>query len=72
MFSAFTENLSKALWGRAGAPHVLSPHLDGRHTIYGQLVEGWDALTAIERLGSPGAGRTQKPIIIERASISVE
>ena len=50
---------------------VPTPHLNDKHTIYGRLVDGWDALAAIQQLGSPG-GSTQKPIIIEQATISVE
>jgi peptidyl-prolyl cis-trans isomerase B (cyclophilin B) len=32
--------------------HMPQPHLDGRHTIFGKLVSGFDALTRIER-GDP-------------------
>jgi peptidyl-prolyl cis-trans isomerase B (cyclophilin B) len=32
--------------------YMPQPHLDGRHTIFGKLVSGFDALTRIER-GDP-------------------
>jgi peptidyl-prolyl cis-trans isomerase B (cyclophilin B) len=32
--------------------HMPQPHLDGRHTIFGKLVSGFDVLTRIER-GDP-------------------
>ncbi len=44
--------------------------LDGRHTIFGELVEGMDALRTIERLGSR-TGATAERVAIRRASITV-
>jgi peptidyl-prolyl cis-trans isomerase B (cyclophilin B) len=32
--------------------HMPQPHLDGRHTIFGKVISGFDALTRIER-GDP-------------------
>jgi peptidyl-prolyl cis-trans isomerase B (cyclophilin B) len=50
---------------------VPTPHLDGRHTIFGEMVEGNDTLEALEAGGS-GSGRTTQPLLIERATIEVE
>lgn len=43
---------------------VPTPHLDGRHTVFGQVVEGLDALDRLTRIqpGMPGT-----PDVIERA-----
>ena len=50
-----------------------TPHLDGRHTVFGEVVDGMEALDAIERLGSPdGSGRTAEKLYIEKATITVE
>ncbi len=46
-------------------------HLDGKHTVYGELVAGEKTLKMIEKLGSSG-GPTKKTITIEKATISVE
>lgn len=36
-----------------------TPHLDGKHTVFGKLVGGEDVLTAIER--APAEPKTEKP-----------
>ncbi|WP_305852101.1 peptidylprolyl isomerase [Aliikangiella sp. G2MR2-5] len=48
-----------------------TPHLNGRHTVFGELVEGKDTLQKIEQLGSP-MGRTKAPVKIISAIIQVE
>jgi cyclophilin family peptidyl-prolyl cis-trans isomerase len=48
-----------------------TPHLDGRHTVFGKVVEGHAALKAIEGLGSPG-GRTSEKLLIKKATIEVK
>ncbi|CAM0947552.1 unnamed protein product [Alopecurus aequalis] len=37
--------------------------LDGKHVVFGQVVEGIDVVRAIERVGTP-AGPTNKPVVI--------
>jgi cyclophilin family peptidyl-prolyl cis-trans isomerase len=47
-----------------------APHLDGKHTVYGEVIAGMEAVTAIEAC----AGKDEKPterIVIERATIRV-
>jgi peptidyl-prolyl cis-trans isomerase B (cyclophilin B) len=48
-----------------------TPFLDGKHTVFGQIVKGLeDSLTKIEALGSR-RGRTQEAIQIIKASIRI-
>jgi len=50
---------------------VPTPHLDGKHTIFGEVVEGMGTVKELERLGSRG-GRPSEPLSIEKATIVVE
>ena len=50
---------------------VPTPHLDGKHTIFGEVVEGKDTLAALEARGSRG-GRTQEKMVINKATVDVE
>jgi len=49
---------------------VPTPHLDGKHTIFGEVVEGMDTLEAIEAVGTP-SGPPTETVTIEEASIRV-
>jgi len=46
-------------------------HLDGRHTVFGQVVEGLGTLKAMENYGSED-GKPKKIVVIRRAEILVE
>lgn len=48
-----------------------TPHLDGKHTVFGEVVEGSATLKELERRGSP-SGRPVEPIQIRKATIAVE
>ena len=51
---------------------VATPWLDGKHTIYGEVVEGMDTLKTIEPLGSSPGGRTSEVIKLETVTIEVQ
>ena len=46
-------------------------HLDGKHTVFGEVVDGMRTLEKMEKLGS-SSGSTSKRIVIEKATIRVE
>lgn len=50
---------------------VPTPHLDGRHTIWGEVVEGQDTLKAIEAKGTVGDGKLAAPIKIVKSTILI-
>jgi peptidyl-prolyl isomerase F (cyclophilin D) len=43
---------------------VVTPWLDGKHTVFGKVVEGMDVLKKVEAMGSQ-SGRTSKKVVIE-------
>jgi peptidyl-prolyl cis-trans isomerase B (cyclophilin B) len=50
---------------------VKTPHLDDRHTIFGEVVEGMGTVKELEKRGSR-SGRPSEPMKIESAKITVE
>jgi cyclophilin family peptidyl-prolyl cis-trans isomerase len=48
-----------------------TPHLDGKHTIFGKVSEGMGTLDELERRGTR-RGKPSERMLIERATISVE
>jgi len=48
-----------------------TPHLDGRHTVFGEVVEGLEVLQEIEKYGSR-SGKTSEKLFIVKASIIVK
>ena len=50
---------------------VPTPHLDGKHTIFGTVTEGADTtLKELEKRGSQ-SGKTKEPLSITKATIEV-
>ncbi|EGX56722.1 peptidyl-prolyl cis-trans isomerase [Streptomyces zinciresistens K42] len=47
---------------------VVTPWLDGKHVVFGEVVEGEDVVKAIEALGSR-SGTTAKKIVVEDSGI---
>ena len=48
-----------------------TPHLDGKHTVFGEVVEGMDTVKELEKRGSR-QGKPSEPLSIRTATISVE
>ena len=49
---------------------VATPWLDGKHTLFGEVVEGLDNLRALEAAGSQG-GTPKEPLSITKAEIVI-
>lgn len=50
---------------------VPTPWLDGKHTIFGKVVEGMVTLKTLEKFGTRPSGRTTERLVIEKAKVSV-
>ena len=50
---------------------VATPWLDGKHTIFGEVVAGMEAVQALEARGSE-SGATSEALAITKATIRVE
>ena len=48
-----------------------TPWLDGKHTIFGEVVEGKETLAALEKAGSQG-GQTSEKLVMEKVTIEVK
>ena len=46
-----------------------APHLDGKNTVFGRVLEGWETLDAIEAIPVDKKSRPQQPVKIERVQI---
>jgi cyclophilin family peptidyl-prolyl cis-trans isomerase len=50
---------------------VPTPHLDDKHTIFGEVVEGMETVKQLEKCGS-NSGRTSEELLMHTTTISVE
>jgi len=50
---------------------VPTPHLNGRHTVFGEVTDGLDVLKKLEASGSP-SGKTTEELKIVKATIEVK
>ncbi|KAM0797544.1 cyclophilin-like domain-containing protein [Usnea florida] len=48
---------------------VPTPHLDGKHTVFGKVIEGKEYIDAIESVGSPDGTPTEKVVIVGCGSL---
>lgn len=52
---------------------VPTPPLDGKHTVFGNVVEGMETVKALEKCGSrDSSGRTSEKLVIETATITLK
>eukprot|EP00929_Paragymnodinium_shiwhaense_P015206 TRINITY_DN123268_c0_g1_i1.p1 TRINITY_DN123268_c0_g1~~TRINITY_DN123268_c0_g1_i1.p1 ORF type:complete len:640 (+),score=115.01 TRINITY_DN123268_c0_g1_i1:100-1920(+) len=48
---------------------VPTPWLDGKHVVFGRVLEGMDVVSAIEAVGSQGAGTPTKAVVISNSGL---
>ncbi len=49
---------------------VATPWLDGKHTLFGEIIKGMETMTALENCGSQ-SGKTTEPLKLIKSTISV-
>ena len=47
-----------------------APWLDGKHTVFGEVTSGMDAVDAIEGLPTGAGDRPEEPVIVERVELA--
>ena len=47
-----------------------APWLDGKHTVFGEVTDGMDVVTAIETTEADGSDRPLEPQVIERVELA--
>ena len=47
-----------------------APHLDGKHTVFGEITSGLDVLDKLEALDTDGRDRPKQPATIEKLTIT--
>jgi cyclophilin family peptidyl-prolyl cis-trans isomerase len=50
---------------------VDTPWLDGKHVVFGKVIEGLDVVDTIEEVGS-GSGQTAKKVVVKDCGELVE
>lgn len=48
---------------------VAAPHLDGKNTVFGRVLDGWETLDTMEAVEVDRKNRPQQPIKIERVQM---
>src|SRR6516164_8622793 len=44
---------------------AMTPHLDGKHVVFGQVIKGYDVIKAVEAVGSRGGATSKKVTIVD-------
>lgn len=45
------------------------PQLDGKNTVFGKVIDGWETLNKLEGLEVDGKGRSKEKVVIEKVVV---
>lgn len=48
---------------------VATPHLDGKHVVFGEVIEGFDVITAMEQVGTRDGPPTKSVKIVKSGQV---
>ena len=49
-----------------------TPWLDGRHTVFGEVIEGEDVVKKLEKIGTHSGTPKQRAVIVKSGELNVE
>ena len=50
--------------------HGTSPHLDGKYTVFGRVIEGLDVIDKIANLPTDGRDKPTKDVVIKSVTVA--
>lgn len=66
---AFASEVGRRLGAQFFITEVPTPHLDGRHVVFGEVVRGFELVPKIARVRATASGFAFEPVVLEHIAI---